>query len=72
MSEGRLAGTGRAVENERGELICLNGPTQQPAWSQDVVLPNEVVEDSWAKSGSQRLFLLYLALAALFEQVKRR
>src|ERR1700686_4306855 len=44
MRQGRLAGPGRAPEDERGQLAALNHVSQNPPRAEEMRLPDEVVE----------------------------
>jgi hypothetical protein len=59
--EGGLAGSRRAVEDDRRELVCLNGPPQKTAFSDDVLLPDIFRQGSRPHAIGERL-----RLAAVF------
>jgi hypothetical protein len=56
-SESRLARARRAVEDERGKLVGLNGSPQEPARPDDVLLANVLVQGPGPQPGRQRLLL---------------
>ncbi len=45
--QGGFPRPGRAVENERGEAVRLNGAPQELALPEDVVLPGNLVQRLW-------------------------
>ncbi len=70
VGEGGLAGSRRAVEDEGGELVGLDGAAQQPSGPEDVLLADEVVERRGPQARRQRLLPLELVAAARGEQVE--
>src|SRR5439155_9529434 len=44
-----------AVENQRGELVSLDGPTQQAPWAEDMLLTDKLVQCARSHARCQRL-----------------
>ena len=42
--EGRLAGAGRSPQEHRGEVAAGDAPAQRPAFADEVLLPDELVQ----------------------------
>ena len=55
VGQRRLAGAGGPVEDQGGELVGLDGPSQEAARTQDVVLAHELVEGARPQPGGQGL-----------------
>ena len=53
--QGGLSGSGRSVEDDRGELVRLDRAAQQPARSDDVLLAGHLVQRARAHARGQRL-----------------
>ncbi len=50
----RLAAAGRAPEDERGDLVGLDGAAEQAARADEVCLAHELVEGPWPQASGQR------------------
>ena len=61
--QGRLAGARRTVEDHRAELVRLDGPAQQAARADDVLLADELVQRARPHPRRQRRLLLGQFLA---------
>ena len=68
--QGGLAGAGRAVEDDRAELVGLDGAAQEPPGPDDVLLADELVEGARAHARGQRRLALDQFLAAGVKQVR--
>ncbi len=64
-----LAGAGRPVKDDRRELVGLDGPPQQAARPDDVLLADELVQGLGAHTSGQWRLPFYLFLAGLVKQV---
>jgi hypothetical protein len=56
--ERRLARAGRAVEDDRADLVRLDGAAQQAARPDDLRLADELIQRARAHARSERRFLL--------------
>ena len=52
--ERRLAGAGRAVEDRRVRLACLDGRAKRGAFGEEVALPDELVQGARPHADGQR------------------
>ena len=68
--ERSFAGSGRTVEYDRTkEPISLDCPPQQAAFSQDVPLPNDVIQRSRAHACCQRRLLFQLFFKGVIKKI---
>ncbi len=67
--QGGLASARGTVEDDRGELIRLDGATKQPAWTQDVALSDELFQGTRTHPRSQRRLAVDLLLPRVGEKV---
>ncbi len=67
--QGGLAGARRAVEDDRAELVGLDGAAQQPARADDVLLADELVQGARAHARGEGRLLLGQFLAAGIEEI---
>ena len=51
--KGCFAGAGRAPQNDGRELVCLNGASEDVAFANDVLLPNEFIEGCGPHAGGK-------------------
>ena len=56
--QGGLSGSRRAVEDNGGQLICLDGPIQQFVFSNDMLLPHHLIQCPGTQSGCQGRLLV--------------
>ena len=66
--QGGLAGTWGAVEDDGGELVCGNGPSQQPPLAHNVLLSDVFVQAAGPHTGGKGL----LCCLPVFKQVHGR
>jgi len=67
--EGGFAGAGRAVEDEGGELVGLDGAAEEAARADDVVLAHEFVQGAGPHAGGEGLFFFEDVLGVEGEEV---
>ena len=53
MGEGGCADTGRAVEEEGGDAVGLDGAAEEHAWGDEVLLAGVFVEAAGADAGGE-------------------
>jgi len=71
-SQRRLARARRPVEDDRGELVRLDGAPQQAPWTEDVPLAHELVQGARPHSRGQRRFAIDLFLSCVSKKILLR
>ena len=67
-----LARTGRSIKENRRQLVRLDGPAQQPARTDDVLLAYKLIQGTGSHASRQRCFALDLLLSGVVEKVHAR
>ena len=69
VGQGRLAGAGRAVEDQRREPVGEQHPAKQLAFAEEVLLADELVERARPHPRRQRSGLVAILFAKVVEEI---